>query len=72
MIFSERNVPQAKELFKGMVFKVFIGSQYLWVFLGNVIEQKEFLVEKVKVWVGEAIILSGVAWMHLQEEYKRI
>ena len=66
---DERNVPRAKDYFRGMGIQVVTGSQYL----GRIVEEQavedRWIQEKVEGYAESVQTLAGVAHKHPQSAY---
>ena len=66
LVVAERNVPRAKEYFRGMGIKIVTGSQYLGGFVGERETESQWVRTKVEGWAESVRTLSGVARKHPQ------
>ena len=63
-VVAERNVPRAKEYFRGMGIQVVTGSIYLGGFVGEREAEAIWINEKVDGWAESVRTLAGVARKH--------
>ena len=64
LVVAYRNVPQAKEYFRGMGITVVTGSRYLGRFVGGREAEARWIKEKVKGWAESIQTLGWVARKH--------
>ena len=69
LVVAERNVPRAKEYFRGMGIQVMTGSRYLDRFIGVRAVEVRWIKEKVEGWAESVRTLAGVARKHPQSAY---
>ena len=69
LVVSEKNVPWAKEYFRGMGIQVVTGSRYLGGYVGERETEGQWLQEKVEGWDESVRTLTGVARKHPQSAY---
>ena len=62
---AEKNVPQAKEYFRGMGIQVVTGRRYLGGFVGERKAEASWIQDKVDGWAESVRTLAGVARKHL-------
>ena len=69
LVVADRNVPRAKEYFRGMGIQVVTGSRYLCGFVREREAEAILIQEKVEGWVESVRTLSGVSRKHPQSVY---
>ena len=69
LVVADRNVPRAKEYFRGMGIKIVTGSQYLGRFIGERETEARWIKEKVEGWKESVRTLAGVAPKHPHSAY---
>ena len=65
LVVAERNVPRAKEYFRGMGVQVVTGSRYFGGFIGERETEDQWIKAKVEGWEESVRKLAGVAHKHL-------
>ena len=69
LVISLLNIQQLDAHFQGMGVWVVTVSRYLGGFIGDQESEKNWLAEKVKVWMHSVEVLIGVALRHPQTAY---
>ena len=69
LVVAERNVPRAKEYFRGMGIQVVAGSRYLGGYVGKRAAEVVWIQEKVEGWAESVQTLAGVACKQPQSAY---
>ena len=69
LVVAKRNVPRAKEYFRGMGIQVVTGSRYIGGFVGEREAEASWIKEKVDRWDESVRTLEGVACKHPQSAY---
>ena len=64
LVVAERNVPRAKEYFRGMGVQFITGSRHLGGFIGEQEAEDQWIQSKVEGWAESVRKLAGVARKH--------
>ena len=70
LVVLEKNVPRAKEYFRGMGIQVVTGSRYIGGYVGERETEGQWVQEKVEGWREYVSTLAGVARKHPQSAYE--
>ena len=70
LVVAKRNVPWAKEYFRGKGIQFVTGSRYLGRFIGERAAEVRWIQEKVEGWAEYVWTLARVARKHPQSAYE--